>query len=105
MQAVAKDPKGIGYGGAAYGSGARALLVSERPGGKGIEPSAANIMTHRYPIWRFLYIYVNPVLDKNEVHQYLDWIRGPEGQALVHEVGYFPLPENLRTGSVPNDKK
>jgi phosphate transport system substrate-binding protein len=105
MQAVAKDPKGIGYGGAAYGSGARALLVSELPGGKGIEPSAANIITHRYPIWRFLYIYVSPALDKNEVHQYLDWIRGPEGQALVQEVGYFPLPENFRAGSVANVKK
>jgi phosphate transport system substrate-binding protein len=97
LQAVAKDPKGIGYGGAAYGQGAKALLVSKETGGVGIEPGEENIMNHKYPIWRYLYIYVNPALDKGEVKQFLTWIRGSEGQALVKDIGYFPLPENLRS--------
>lgn len=100
LQGVAHDPKAIGYGGAAYGKGAKALLVSEKTGGEGIEPTEANIMSHKYPIWRFLYIYVNPSVDKGDVRKFLTWIRGPEAQALVKDVGYFPLPENLRSGGV-----
>ncbi|NDE98017.1 MAG: phosphate ABC transporter substrate-binding protein, partial [Verrucomicrobia bacterium] len=49
-----------------------------------------------YPIWRYLYVYVNPALDKGEVAKYLTWIRSDEGQKIVKDVGYFPLPKNLR---------
>jgi phosphate transport system substrate-binding protein len=97
LQGVANDPKAIGYGGAAYGKGAKAILVSKEIGGEGIEPNEANILSHKYPIWRFLFIYVNPALDKGDVRKYLTWIRGEEGQALVKDVGYFPLPENFRS--------
>jgi phosphate transport system substrate-binding protein len=102
LQGVAHDAKAIGYGGAAYGKGARTLLVSKEKGGEGIEPTEVNIMTHKYPIWRFLYIYVNPSLDKGEVRKYVTWLRGSEGQALVKDVGYFPLPENLRSDKAAN---
>jgi phosphate transport system substrate-binding protein len=27
------------------------------------------------------------------IAEYLDWIRGPEGQAIVAELGFVPLPE------------
>ena len=36
------------------------------------------------------------VLDKGEIGAYLKWIRGDEGQKIVKDVGYFPLPANLR---------
>ncbi len=49
-----------------------------------------------YPIWRYLYVYVNPALDKGEVASYLNWIRSDEGQKVEKEVGYFPLPKHLR---------
>jgi ABC-type phosphate transport system substrate-binding protein len=39
---------------------------------------------------------VNPALDKGEVAAYLKWIRSHEGQQVVKEVGYFPLPPKLR---------
>lgn len=96
LQAVAKDQSGIGYGGAAYGKGAKALLVKKDAGSPGVEPTEENVLKGTYPIWRYLYVYVNPALDKGEVSTYLNWIRGDEGQALVKEVGYFPLPKNLR---------
>jgi len=43
-----------------------------------------------------LFIYVNPALDKGDVATYLTWIRSDAGQQVVKEVGYFPLPANLR---------
>ena len=100
LQSVARDPKAIGYGGAAYGQGAKHLLVSKETGGQAIEPTEENILNQKYPIWRYLYIYVNPALDKDAVKKYLTWIRSSEGQALVKDVGYFPLPEKLRSGTV-----
>jgi phosphate transport system substrate-binding protein len=100
LQAVGRDPKAIGYGGAAYGQGAKHIMVSKETGGQGVEPTEENILNQSYPIWRYLYIYVNPALDKGDVKKYLTWIRSDEGQALVKNVGYFPLPEKLRSGKV-----
>ena len=96
LQAVARDKGGIGYGGAAYGAGAKALAVKETDNGKAIEPTEENVIKGIYPIWRHLFIYVNPALDKGEIADYLAWIRSDEGQKVVKEVGYYPLPENLR---------
>jgi phosphate transport system substrate-binding protein len=96
LQAVAKDKGGIGYGGAAYGKGAKALLVKPDDSSPGVEPTEENVLAQKYPIWRYLYVYVNPALDKNEIAAYLTWIRSDDGQKIVKDVGYFPLPENLR---------
>ena len=96
LQAVANDNKGIGYGGAAYGAGAKHLSIKKTADSPALEPTEENVMKGTYPIWRHLFIYVNPALDKGEVASYLKWIRSDEGQKLVKEVGYFPLPENLR---------
>jgi phosphate transport system substrate-binding protein len=99
LQAVAKDKNGIGYGGAAYGAGAKHLKVKKDAESPGVEPTAENIANQTYPIWRYLYIYVNPDLDKGEIAAYLNWIRSDAGQAIVQDVGYFPLPKSARTGS------
>ncbi|MDB6020556.1 MAG: Phosphate binding protein [Pedosphaera sp.] len=96
LQSVARDLGGIGYGGAAYGSGARALAVKADASSKAIEPSEETVVNGTYPIWRYLYNYVNPALDKGEIHTYLNWIRGDEGQKIVKEVGYYPLPADQR---------
>ena len=96
LQAVGKDIGGIGYGGAGYGAGAKHLAVKKAVGAPAVEPSEQTVLNGTYPIWRYLYVYVNPALDKGEVGAYLNWIRGDEGQRLVKEVGYYPLPPQLR---------
>jgi phosphate transport system substrate-binding protein len=96
VQSIASDPKGIGYGGAAYGSGVKALGVKKDAGSKAIQPSEQTVLDHTYPIWRYLYNYVNPDLDKGEVAAYLKWIRSDDGQKVAKEF-YYPLPEELRT--------
>jgi phosphate transport system substrate-binding protein len=96
LQAVAKDKNGIGYGGAAYGAGAKHLAVKKDSTAPAIEPTEETVVTGAYPIWRHLFVYVNPALDKNEIAAYLNWIRSNEGQAVVKEIGYYPLPEKLR---------
>lgn len=96
LQAVAKDKNGIGYGGAAYGAGAKAVKVKKDDSSPAIEPTEENVVKGVYPIWRYLYVYVNPAVDKGEIAKYLAWIRGAEGQKIVKDVGYYPLPENLQ---------
>lgn len=97
LQAVAKDAGGIGYGGAAYGQGAKHLAIKADSSSPAVEPTEENVVGEKYPIWRYLYIYLNPKLDKGEVATYLKWIRSDSGQEVVKNIGYFPLPATLRT--------
>jgi phosphate transport system substrate-binding protein len=97
VQAVTKDKGGIGYGGAAYGGSAKHLSVKADDSSPAIEPTEDNIENKTYPIWRYLYVYVNPSLDKGDVAAYLSWIRSDAGQNYVKDIGYYPLPKNLRS--------
>lgn len=96
LEAVAKDQTAIGYGGAAYGKGAKHLAIRKDDSSPAVEPNEATVVKGEYPIWRRLYIYVNPALDKGPVSAYLNWIRSDEGQKVVKDVGYFPLPAQYR---------
>ena len=93
---MAKEKNGIGYGGGAYGAGVKHLKIKKDAGSPAIEPTEEMVVNGSYPIWRHLYIYVNPALDKGEISNYLTWIRSDAGQKIVKDVGYYPLPANLR---------
>lgn len=93
LQAVAKDANGIGYGGAAYGAGAKHLLIKKDATSPGVEPSEATVQSGEYPISRALFIYVNPKIETGAIADYLKWIVSDEGQKVVKDVGYFPLPK------------
>ncbi|HAH23773.1 MAG TPA: phosphate-binding protein [Prolixibacteraceae bacterium] len=90
VNAVKKDPAGIGYGGAAYAEGIEICKVKKDANSPGVLPTAETIKSNEYPITRYLYMYL-----KNKptgaIKQYIDWILSPEGQKLVVEVGYFPV--------------
>ena len=97
VQAVVKDKNGIGYGGAAYGGSSKLLSIKKTDVSPAILPTEENVISGTYPIWRHLYVYVNPALDKGEVAAYLNWIRSDDGQKYVKDIGYYPLPTNLRS--------
>lgn len=96
LEAVSKDKNGIGYGGAAYGKGAKHLAIKKDENSPAIEPNEETVVKGTYPIWRYLFVYVNPALDKGPTAAYLTWMRSDEGQSLVKDIGYFPLPAHLR---------
>ena len=97
VQAVTKDKNGIGYGGAAYGGSCKLLGIKKTDAEPAISPTEENVVSGAYPIWRHLYVYVNPALDKGQIAAYLNWIRSDEGQKYVKDIGYYPLPKNLRS--------
>ena len=91
IQAVAKDRNGIGYGGAAYGSGAKFLRIKRDAEGIAFAPSENHVRSRDYPIWRYLYLYVAPNRFNGPIKDFIDWILSPKGQSVVGQVGYFPL--------------
>ncbi len=95
VQGVTEDRYGIGYSGVGYRtSGVRALQLAEKPAGPFYDGSYQNVTSGRYPLSRFLYIYVNKApgrpLDPL-VKEYLKLILSREGQEVVVKDGYLPL--------------
>ena len=90
VNAVAKDPNGIGYGGAAYARGIRFAAVKKDDKSAAVLPSLDTVRTGEYPISRYLYFYTR-VKPSKDVKAFIDWATGPEGQAIVTKVGYFPV--------------
>jgi len=62
-----------------------------------VQPAEETVVNGTYPIWRYLFNYLNPDSDKDAVAAYLNWIRSDEGQKIVKEIGYYPLPADLRS--------
>jgi phosphate transport system substrate-binding protein len=90
VNAVSKDKNGIGYGGAAYGAGIREVKIKKDGGSAAYAPTVENMKTGDYPLSRFLYIYVKNK-PTGKMKEYIDWILSDEGQAVVSQVGYFPI--------------
>jgi phosphate transport system substrate-binding protein len=90
VNAIAKDKAGIGYGGAAYGKGIREIKVKKDASTPSYAPTMENIRSGRYPVSRFLYLYVK-TKPTGEIKSFIDWVLGDEGQKIVGEVGYFPI--------------
>jgi phosphate transport system substrate-binding protein len=90
VNAVAKDPNGIGYGGAAYGKGIRDLKIKADENSPAYIPNAETVGNGTYPITRFLYMYVKS-RPTGAMKEYVDWILSDDGQSIVSRVGYFPL--------------
>ncbi|KXK57454.1 MAG: phosphate ABC transporter substrate-binding protein [Chlorobi bacterium OLB7] len=91
VNAVSKDPNGIGYGGAAFSKGIREISIAGTDGTP-VAPTKENVYSGTYPLARSLYIYLRQQ-PTGQIKQYLDWILGPEGQAIVTNVGYYPIKQ------------
>ena len=90
VNAVSKDPNGIGYGGAAYTKGVRDMGVQADAKSKVVLPTAAAVHDGSYPLSRELYFYLR-VKPSGDTKTFIDWVLSPEGQKLAVEVGYFPV--------------
>ncbi len=90
VNAVSKDPNGIGYGGAAYAKGVRELPVRRDERAPAITPSEATVRDGSYPITRELYFYTRQ-RPAGDVKAFVDWVLSAEGQRIVTQVGYFPV--------------
>ena len=89
VNAVGKDPGGIGYGGIAYGGSVKHVAILGADGTP-VEPTEETIKSGAYALSRPLYWYLTARAPQ-PARDLLAWVQGPEGQALVKDVGYFPV--------------
>jgi len=90
VNAVARDPKGIGYGGAAYAKGVKEVAIQSDAKSPAVLPSEATVRDGSYPIARDLYFYTRKQ-PAGDVKKFVDFALSPAGQAVVTKVGYFPV--------------
>jgi len=108
VQGVGADIYALGYSGIGYKtSGVRAVPLAGDDG-KFYDASYDNALSGDYPLARFLMVYVNKKpgqpLDKLTL-EFLTFVLGKEGQAIVEKDGYFPLPAELATEVVKSLSK
>jgi phosphate transport system substrate-binding protein len=95
VQGVTEDRFGMGYSGIGYKtSGVKNVALAETDKGAYSNGSYEDVTSGKYPLWRFLYIYVNKAPGKSLdplVAEFVKLIYSKEGQEVVVKDGYMPL--------------
>lgn len=94
VQAVAKDPNGIGYGGKAYSEGIKIPKIKKADTDTAYAPDEKAVAEGKYPLARPLFMYTTDkvLAAKPEIKDYLNWILSKDGQKIVADIGFFPMP-------------
>jgi len=88
---VRHNPNAIGYDGLGYVTAdQKVVAVAPAEGQPYVLPAIETVKDGSYPIARDLFIYTigQP---QGAILAYLEWIMGPEGQAIVKALGFVPL--------------
>jgi phosphate transport system substrate-binding protein len=95
VQGITADKFAIGYSGIGYKtSDVKSLKLAAKDGGEFVSDDADNVYSGKYPLARFLYVYVNQAPDKPLaplVKEFLAFVLSKEGQEIVIKDGYLPL--------------
>ena len=99
VQRVGKHIDAIGYSGIGYKTAnVRAVPIAAREGEPFVEPTADNVEHGRYPLARYLYVYVNkkpgeplPPLER----EFLRMVLSDTGQWYVQNDGFIPLSASV----------
>jgi len=102
VNALARDPYGIGYTGIAYANtDVKPVALAEHPGGDYVELTKTTVEDRTYPLTRPIYIYFAPDLPNGDtpdpkvdpkVREFLRYILSRQGQEDVAREGdYLPL--------------
>ncbi|MBB1488360.1 PstS family phosphate ABC transporter substrate-binding protein [Oceanospirillum sediminis] len=99
VQSVSTSINAIGYSGIGYKtSSVRAIPLAKKPGQPFIEATPDNAVNGKYPLSRFLYVYVNKKpnqpLQPLE-REFVKMVLSKVGQEVVVKDGYIPLPAGV----------
>lgn len=98
VQSVSASLNGIGYSGIGYKtSGVRALALSKKDDNY-VDATMENAINKKYPLSRFLYVYVNKHPNKPLAPmdaEFLKMVLSKSGQKIVEKDGYIPLPNSV----------
>jgi len=86
VSTVSQNPKAIGYIGHGYiNDKIKAISVN------GIEGTIENGKSGKFPVSRKLFMYINDKTASEITRDFIKFLLGTEGQALVQEAGFIPL--------------
>lgn len=99
VQSLTQSLNGIGYSGIGYQTtGVRAIPLSKTGSSDFIEASPDTAISGKYPLARFLYVYVNKHPNKALSPlegEFVKLVLSQEGQHVVVKDGYIPLPAKV----------
>ncbi|USD65766.1 phosphate ABC transporter substrate-binding protein PstS family protein [Vibrio sp. SCSIO 43136] len=98
VQSVASSVNSIGYSGVGFQVSDAKLLPIAKRGEHYVEATQANIISGKYPLSRYLYIYVNkhPIKPLSRLEsEFLRFVFSKQGQEMVAREGYVPISSQL----------
>jgi len=99
VQSVSTSLNGIGYSGIGYKtSGVKAVALTKKAGKPFIAATPENALSGKYPLARFLYIYVNKKPNQALApleREFIKMVLSKQGQEIVIKDGYIPLPAKV----------
>ena len=98
VQSISSSVNAIGYSGIGYKtSGVRTVPLAKK-GTNYVDATLDNVAKGKYPLSRFLYLYVNKHPNKPLAPieaQFLKMVLSQTGQGIVEKDGYVPLPAKV----------
>lgn len=96
VQSVSTSINAIGYSGIGYlTSGVKTVPLAVEEGAEFVDATTENSLAGKYPLARFLYVYVNKHPNKPldpATAEFLKMVLSKTGQEIVDKDGYIPLP-------------
>ena len=108
VQSVTSSVNGIGYSGMGYTtSGVKMVALAKKAGEPFIEANPENALSGKYPLTRYLYVYVNkkpntPLAPLD--YEFIKMVLSKTGQQVVIKDGYIPLPAKVVEKALANLK-
>ena len=98
VQSVSTSVNGIGYSGIGYKTASVRALPLSKKGDNYVEATPENAATGKYPLSRFLYVYVNKKPNQPLApleREFVKMVLSKTGQQVVVKDGYIPLPAKI----------
>ncbi len=99
VQSVTASLNGMGYSGIGYKtSGVKAVPLTKKAGKPFVEATNENAIAGKYPLARFLYVYVNKHPNKPMApldREFIKMVLSKVGQEVVVKDGYIPMPASV----------
>ena len=103
VQGVSIDRSGIGYSGIGYMTSSVRTVPLGKTEGIYYDTSEENVLNGKYPLGRFLYVYVNKAPNEKLqpiVEEFIRFIFSEDGQHVVDKDGYMRVPASIIEGEL-----